>query len=97
MSKVTSNPVQTLKNNLLARNINDGHLNDIYDFCYKEYKQEYMNDEDFSIKSEEINIEVDEIVEDYALKLKRRKNKHSDSIYSEVLDELGKINFKHIT
>jgi len=91
MSKLASNPVQTLKNNLLARNVNEGQINDIYENCYKDYKQEFMNDEDFSIRSEDINNEVEEILDDYAVKLKRRKNKHSDSIYSEILDELGRV------
>jgi hypothetical protein len=92
MSKTASNPVIVLKNNLSDRQISDGQLNDIYNYCYREYKQEYMNDEDFSIKSEDINNEVDEIIDDFDLKLKKRKNNLSDSVYSDILDELGKYN-----
>lgn len=91
MSKVSSNSVLTLRNNLMNPLITSGQINDIYNFCYKEYKQEYMNEEDFSIKSEDINNELDDIIDDYDLKLKRRKNNSSDSIYSDILDELGKI------
>ncbi len=36
-------------------------LADIYQNCYNQYKREYANDDDFSIKSEDITQEIQEI------------------------------------
>jgi len=63
--------------------------NDVYHQCYSIYKQEYTNDKEFSIKSEDISEELDGILNEYEVNLKKRNDNLSNSIYSDILDIFG--------
>jgi hypothetical protein len=57
---------------------------DIYTNCYNQYKREYANDEDFSIKSCDITAEIDDIINEYD----ERCRKATCSVLSDFLDQL---------
>jgi hypothetical protein len=69
-------------------NITEIQINEIYLQCYNLYKKEYNDNRDFSIKSDDINEELDEILNEYNVLLKKRNDVLSTSIYSELLDDL---------
>lgn len=51
-----------------------------YENCYNQYKHEYCNDEDFSIKSDDISAEIDDLIDEY-------ENNHRLSS-SDFLDQI---------
>jgi len=63
---------------------------DIYDGCYEIYKRKYASDDEFSINDNDgdISKEVSILLDCYNAHFKRRKYCHSDSIYSDILDDL---------
>ena len=69
--------------------LNKSNDSDIYNCCYLIYKKDYVNNKDFSIKSDDITEEIDELINDYDNHKKARKHNDSNSLYSEMLEELG--------
>ena len=61
----------------------------IYKCCYSIYKKDYLNNMEFSIQSEDISNEIDDLINDYDNRKKNRVNYDTNSIYSEILNELG--------
>lgn len=86
----------TTKLNINLKNspIPENYVKDTYTECCNYYKKEYLNNRDFSLDSEDITEELDEIINEFDINLKRRNEILSDSIYSDILDEFGKKNFK---
>lgn len=76
------------------KNYTENDIVEIFNQCYNIYKKEYMCDEDFSIKSDSISEELEEIINEYDAHLKKRNDTLSNSIYSDILDEFGIITFK---
>ena len=70
------------------KEIHDESVNSIYDICYENYKKEYASDEDFSIQDEDISQELNSLLECYDFHFKKRRFHHSNSIYSEILENL---------
>jgi hypothetical protein len=63
--------------------------NDFIKTCYQQYKKEYANDEDFSLKSSNISQEVDELLNEFDYHVKQRHDIVSNSIYSDLLEQIG--------
>jgi hypothetical protein len=70
--------------------LKENYAHEVYSECYNLYKKEYLNDRDFSLDSEDITEELEEIISDFDINLKRRNDLLSDSIYSDILDDFGK-------
>lgn len=74
----------------------DSELDYIYEIAYKSYKKEFTKDNSFSIDSdEEINEEINTIVNEFEERMKLRNQNLTDSLLSEVLDDLGIICLKN--
>ena len=68
----------------------DSELDFIYEIAYKTYKKEFTKDKSFSIDSDEdLNEEIDLIVNEFEDRMKLRNQNLTDSLLSEVLDDLG--------
>jgi hypothetical protein len=76
--------------NLKNSHLSENYVKDTYKECYNYYKKEYLNNRDFSLDSEDITEELDEIINEFDVNLKRRNEMLSDSIYSDILDDFGK-------
>ena len=65
-------------------------INDIFIECYDIYKKEYASDEEFSIKDkdEDLSKEISVLLDCYNVHYKKRRHWHSDSIYSDILDDI---------
>jgi hypothetical protein len=60
--------------------------------CYQQYKKEFTNDEDFSIKSyNDLSQELDDILNEYDYQVKKRHDVINNSIYSDLLEQIGKV------
>ena len=79
-----------LKYSDLNRITND-QINEIKNEYYNLYKQEFTRGEDFVIRPEDIREEVLDLIKEFDLQVKRRNDIFSDSICSDMLDELGMI------
>jgi hypothetical protein len=65
--------------------------NDFIKSCYQQYKKEFAGDEDFSIKSYTgLSQEVDDLLNEFDYHVKKRHDILSNSIYSDLLDQIGK-------
>ena len=74
----------------------DSELDYIYEIAYKSYKKEFTKDNSFSIDSdEEIDEEINTIVNEFEERMKLRNQNLTDSLLSEVLDDLGIICLKN--
>jgi len=68
----------------------DSELDFIYEVVYKTYKKEFTKDKSFSIESDdEMNEEADALVTEFEERMKLRNQNLTDSLLSEVLDDLG--------
>jgi len=68
----------------------DTEIDYLYEITYKAYKKEFTKDKSFSIDSDEDVIEaVDSIVNGFEDRVKLRNQNLTDSILSEILDDLG--------
>lgn len=66
-------------------------IDPIFDITYKTYKKEFLKDRSFSVDlSDDIMDEVNDILFEFDKKLKKRDDNLTDSILSEILDDLGK-------
>ncbi len=77
--------------------INNNNMNiqrtppeEIYTNCYDKYKYEYTDNLDFSIRSDDMSEEIDDLLNNFDTHLKKRNDVLSTSVYSDILNELGK-------
>jgi hypothetical protein len=79
----------------ISINSDSSHKNvqnkDFINTCYQQYKKEYMNDENFSLKSYDMSEEIDDFINEFDFHVKRRHEVMSNSIYSDLLDQIGKM------
>ncbi len=75
----------------------DSELDFIYEIAYKTYKKEFFKDKSFSIDSDdEVNEEIDTLLIEFEERMKLRNQNLTDSLLSEVLDDLGIIWFIYL-
>ncbi len=84
--------------NSTSNNLNEKKLTEIYSNYYTMYKKKYTNGKDFSFREADtnemydINSEIQDILCDFEKHLNKRGENLSDSLFSDMLDEIGKNN-----
>ncbi len=71
----------------------DTELDYLYEIAYKNYKKEFTKDKSFSIDSDMDTSEIDVLVNEFEERMKSRNKNLTDSMLSEILDDLGNKKF----
>jgi len=87
---IKDNDTQDLKIDDLKIIEIDTELDYLYEIVYKTYKKEFTKDKSFSIESDEdIYDEIDLLVNEFEDRMKLRNQNLTDSMLSEILDDIG--------
>lgn len=69
-------------------------IDSIWEIAYKSYKKEFTKDRSFSLDSDsEMTEEIDCIINGFERRMKKRNDNVTDSLLSEIVEDLGKPSF----